>query len=103
MAFFQIWQISELHTTASCKLCSEGKNGQRIQALQGVLGGCLGNPKITRTKFHHEGKWNKSIKIKILLVKTPSTVQNYEKIIKGKLTLMIEFWFSDFWVASTSL
>ena len=24
--------------------------------LYKVLGGCLGNPKMTRTKFHHEGK-----------------------------------------------
>ena len=37
--------------------------------------------------------------MKFLLVKTSSSVQNYEKIIRGKLTLMMEFYSSDFWVA----
>ena len=27
--------------------------------LYRVLEGCCGNPKITRTKFHDQGKWNK--------------------------------------------
>ena len=87
---FQFWEVPLIKANAPL-VASTAQRKKMINEfwLDRVLQGCCGNPKITKTKLNIEPMWNKSGKFIFLLVTTPSSVQNYEKILAQ---FLISFW-----------